>query len=501
MIRSTLLTRAALIAALSLSAAQPARAQAALAGSPVAPPAQPAASALAAALVDAVNSTDDGAIPRFLDHTLSPEARQPRTEILDILRAFRDEGGGVTVGASRVTSRGNLVVELWARRLAAGLELTVFPDPADSTRLMRLRVEKPLRPGASFRPFPVERMDDARMVGLIGDELRRLADADQFSGVVLVGRGDEILFHGAYGFEHPQTRQPVTTRTRFHLASQGKMFTSVAVAQLIEQGRLSFDATVGQLLPGQPWTEQARGITVRQLLSHTGGLGGLFDRPNYVEGFPFRSAAERLPIFASEPLLFAPGERWSYSNEGFETLAAIVESLSGERINDHLRSRVLLPAGMTSTLPDAPADSLADRALPSPHADDDWFGVRPRITRSRGWNAGGAGGGHATAEDMFRFGRALLAGRLVSRQMVDTLTAPRNVWATDRPAYAYGFETRQVNGRTVVGHGGGGPLGVAICNDLDVFTDGTYTVVVMSNYDAPLCTEIKSAITAMLAAN
>ena len=501
MTRPTPLIRAALLAALSLAAAHPARAQAARLDSPMAPTAQSAAGALAGAIVDAVNSADDDAIPTFLDRTLSSAARQPRAEILDILRAFREDGGGVTLGASRVGGRGSLAVELWAKRLDAGVELTVFPDPADSTRLMRIRVEKPLRPGAAFRPFPVERMDDARIVGLIGDELRRLADANQFSGVVLVGRGDEILFHQGYGVEHPQTRRPITTRTRFHLASQGKMFTSVAVAQLIEQGRLSFDDTVGELLPGQPWTEQARGISVRQLLSHTGGLGGLFDRPNYVEGTLFRTATERLPIFASQPLLFAPGERWSYSNEGFETLAAIVESLTGTPFNQHLRGRILVPAGMMSTLPDAPADSLAERALPSPHAEGDWFGVRPRITNSRGWNAGGAGGGHATAEDLFRFGRALLGGRLVSRGMVDTLTAPRQVWSPDRPAYAYGFETRPVNGRMVIGHSGGGPLGVAICNDLDVFADGTYTVAVMSNYDAPMCTKLKESITAMLAVN
>ena len=76
----------------------------------------------------------------------------------------------------------------------------------------------------------------------------------------------------------------------------------------------------------------------------------------------------------------------------------------------------------------------------------------------------------------------------------------RQVWAADRPAYAYGFETRQVNGRTVVGHGGGGH-GAAICNDLDIFADGTYTVAVMSNHDAPMCSDIKVAITNLLAAN
>ncbi|HYR10748.1 MAG TPA: serine hydrolase domain-containing protein, partial [Longimicrobium sp.] len=324
--------------------------------------------------------------------------------------------------------------------------------------------------------------------------------ADQFSGVVLVGKGDQVLLQGTYGFENPQTRNRITTRTRFHIASQGKMFTSIAIAQLVEQGKISLDDTVGELLPGQPWTEAARAVTLRQLLSHTGGLGGLFDRPNYPEGRIFRTATERLSIFASEPLLSAPGERYSYSNEGFETLGAIIEAKTGMRYNDYIHQHVLLAAGMETALPDAPADSLTDRAIPSPHQEGDYFGARPRTTASRGWNAGGAGGGHVSAQDMFRFARAVVGGRLVSRAMVDTLTAPRADMGGGQQ-YGYGFMPRQVNGRTVFGHGGGGPRGVAICNDIDVFGDGSWTVVVMSNYDAPMCTTLKQSITAMLAVN
>jgi CubicO group peptidase (beta-lactamase class C family) len=497
---TTILSRAALAAALSLGVAVPACAQAPRPSDVRSELPSSAAGVLAGGIVDAINSPDDGAIPRLLDAKLSANSQQPRDEILGYLRGIREQGGGVTVGASRTTPRGNAVVELWGRRIDAGVEVAVYPDPADSTRLLRVSINRPLRRGAELRPFPVERMDDARIVRLIEDEVRRQADADQFSGVVLVGKGDRVLFQGTYGVENPLTRNRITTRTRFHIASQGKMFTSIAIAQLVEQGRISLDDTVGELLPGPPWTEQARGITLRQLLSHTGGLGGLFDRPNYPEGHVFRTATERLPIFASEPLLFAPGTQWSYSNEGFETLGAIIEAQTGVRYGDYIRQHVLIPAGMATALPDAPADSLTDRAIPSPHPEDDWFGVRPRTTASRGWNAGGAGGGHVSAEDMFRFARAVVGGRLVSRAMVDTLTAARVSQGNGRD-YAYGFEPRRVNGRAVFGHGGGGPRGVAICNDIDVFADGSWTVVVMSNYDAPLCATLKTAITEMLAVN
>jgi CubicO group peptidase (beta-lactamase class C family) len=499
MTTTTFFSRAALAAALSFVAA-PACAQAPQSAVAQAELPTSAAGVLAGGIVEAINSPDAAAIPRLLEQKLSSNAQQPRDEMLAYLRGIREQGGGVAVGASRTTARGNAVVQLWGRRVDAGVEVAVFPDPADSTRLLRIAINRPLRRGADFRPLPVERMDDARIASLIDSEVRRLADADQFSGVVLVGKGDQVLLQGTYGYENPQTRSRVTTRTRFHIASQGKMFTSIAIAQLVEQGKISLDDTVGELLPGQPWTEPARAVTLRQLLSHTGGLGGLFDRPNYPEGRIFHTATDRLAIFASEPLLFAPGERWSYSNEGFETLGAIIEAKTGMRYSDYIRQHVLLAAGMETALPDAPADSLTDRAIPSPHQEDDWFGVRPRTTASRGWNAGGAGGGHVSAHDMFRFARAVVGGRLVSRAMVDTLTAPRADMGGGQQ-YGYGFMPRQVNGRTVFGHGGGGPRGVAICNDIDVFGDGSWTVVVMSNYDAPMCTTLKQSITAMLAVN
>lgn len=497
--RSTFLSRAAFVAALSLAAA-PAGAQAPQSAVTESELPASAAGVLASGIVDAINSADDTAIPRLLDAKLSANAQQPRDEIIAYLRGIREQGGGVTVGASRTTARGNAVMQLWGRRVDAGVEMAVFPDPADSTRLLRVAINRPLRQGADFRPFPVERMDDARIVSLIESEVRRLADADQFSGVVLVGKRDRVLLQGTYGYENPLTRSRITTRTRFHLASQGKMFTSIAIAQLVEQGKLSLDDTVGELLPGQPWSEQGRAITVRQLLSHTSGLGALFDRPNYPEGHVFQTATERLPIFAAEPLYFAPGARYSYSNEGFETLGAVIEAKTGMRYSDYIRQHVLLAAGMQSSLPDAPADSLTNRAIPSPHQQDDLFGVRPRTTASRGWNAGGAGGGHVSAEDMFRFARAVTGGRLVSLAIVDTLTAPRADMGGGQQ-YGYGFEPRQVNGRTVFGHGGGGPRGVAICNDIDVFADGSWTVVVMSNYDAPFCSTLKASISEMLAVN
>lgn len=451
-----------------------------------------AAGALATRLVDAVNSPDTAALTRYADAVLAPDAWL-RGDLLTTLRGLRDDGGGVTVGDTRTLPSGGLVVQLWARRVDAGVELLIAADTAHPGQMQRFNLRASLRPGGTLRPLPRERMDDARLASTLDTELRRLAAADRFSGVVLVARGDRIVYQGAFGRRNLSAPTPISPTTRFHMASMGKMFTSVAIAQLIEQGRLSLDDSLGALLPEHAWTPQARGITVRQLLSHRAGMGGLFDREGYDTGRIYPTSTELLPLFADKPLAFAPGARYAYSNEGFETLGAIIEKLTGQRRNEYVEAHIFRQAGMSGVRVDALADTVADRAIPQVFGDDDVLGLRPRLAHPMGLGGGGAGGGHATAEDFFRFGRALLAGRLVSRAMVDTFTTP-----TAGGSYAYGFQSRIVNGRTLFGHSGGGPRGVAICNDTDFFADGGWSVVVMSNYDAPFCGELKEAITEML---
>ena len=489
---------AALLAAAPLAPAS-AQAPARVAGetSPAALP-DGALGRAARLLLDAAAEADSAAVARVLDAVMSPASRQPRAEIAGYLRAFREQAGGVSVGGARTTARGNLVLELWGREIDAGVELVLFRDAADSTRLERVTISRSLRRNGGPPSFPRERMSDHAIAAVLESELRRLEAADQLSGVVLVARGDTVVYEGTFGVESPPSRAPMTTRSRFHLASVGKMFTATVIAQLVQEGRVSLDDTVGELLPGHPWTDAARGITLRQLLSHTSGLGTLFDRPAYDANRVYATATERLAVFAAEPLLFAPGERYGYSNEGYETLAAIAERLTGTRFNDLVRERIFAPAGMTTIALDAPADTVTDRAFPSPHAADDPFGVRPRVSRSLGWSGGGAGGGHASARDLFRFARALVTGRLVDRALVDTLVAGDPL---PRPndGYAYGMMSRDVDGRLVFGHSGGGPRGYGICNDVDVFADGSWTVVVATNFDAPFCGTLKAEISAMLA--
>ena len=203
-------------------------------------------------------------------------------------------------------------------------------------------------------PTPVE---VAAVDELIRDGLRT---ATIPGAAVAVTRGDEVLLVRGYGQTSLGT--PVTGDTLFRIASLSKSFTSLAVLQLVDAGRLSLDDRVVEHLPELRLAD-SRGaeITVRELLNHTSGLADEafsdHDRPQQT------SAAEAVAGMSSEHLVAAPGTRWSYHKPNSHLAARLVEVLSGQSFNDYLRQRVLAPAGMdatsTTTMSTDPVPGLA----------------------------------------------------------------------------------------------------------------------------------------------
>lgn len=322
-------------------------------------------------------------------------------------------------------------------------------------------------------------------------ELSRLAQAGEFSGTVAIARGDSVLFEEGFGRALRPAGEVNGAQTLFHLASVGKMFTAVAIGQLVDAGQLSLDDSLAALLPQLPWAAASRPITVRQLLSHTSGLG--------------QSQRADIPIdsaFATTPPAFLPGSHFSYSNEGFEILGLIIERTAAQPYWDYLRARVLRPAGMTATDAYAAEEPLPHRAIGYGHHDNDYFGAEalvPNTGKVRGRGTA-AGGSYGTARDLLRFGDALLSGRLLRRETLDTLAAGRarvpgphaDEW------YGYGFETHNAGDVRIIGHAGGG-VGWGICSRLDVLLGPHYSVAVLSNVDPPVCEDVSRAIATALA--
>jgi CubicO group peptidase (beta-lactamase class C family) len=294
-----------------------------------------------------------------------------------------------------------------------------------------------------------------------------------------VAKDGKPVYAKAFGLANRTWNIPNRVDTRFNLASITKMFTAVAVAQLVEQGKLAYSDTVGKVLPDYPNKDVAAKVTVRHLLSHTSGLIGARALVERVPNPPatLRTVDEMAALFANEPLAFPPGQQFEYSNAGYILLGKIIEKASGQSYYDYVRAHVFKPAGMANTdfcELDGSPKNIATGYKDGPN------GTRLDNIFDLGVIGSPAGMAYSTGEDMAKFQAALVGGKLLRRPSVETL------WTVvteqpDRPTeYGYGAEITHYNGVRIVGHGGGWK---GITNGFDMYPERGYTVVVLSNYD------------------
>lgn len=308
---------------------------------------------------------------------------------------------------------------------------------------------------------------------------RGLSEAGAFSGVVLLGRGDSILYQGAFGLADRDAGVPVEPSTRFGLASITKTFVSVAVAQLVEQGRLSWDDPLGERLPDFPVAAAREQVRLRHLLTHSSGLRdftGYCRTHRCPEVRSMADLVETAALAQEDELLYAPGSRSSYNNANFILLAAVLERETGRSWFEHVRERILLPAGMVDTDLSEPGRVPERLAVGYDRRDPEdgvrYVGRAPAAEPYTGYPAPYAAA-HATAADLFRFAAALHAGRIVRPETVARMFAP----APEAGDWGLGFDVLDA-GRGLVGHGGSW---TGMSNSLDLLPGSGYTVVILSN--------------------
>ncbi len=364
------------------------------------------------------------------------------------------------------------------------LDLKVEPDSPHKIIGIRLeQAEPPSEPSAGSGANV--KMTEAEIVKSLADYINDLAKADKFSGVVLIARDGKPLFERAWGLADKSKNIPNRVDTKFNLGSMNKMFTAVAIAQLVERGKLSFDDTVGKYLPDYPNKTVAEKVTVHQLLTHTSGLGSYWNEKFDKQRTTIKSVSDYLALFADEPPAFEPGARFQYSNSGFIVLGAIIEKVSGQNYYDYTRDHIFKPAGMLNTGYYQMTEQTPNLAMGYTTGDDEnpsSSGVRTENTTTRPNRGGPAGGGYSTAEDLLKFHQALRDHKLLSARYTDIVTTGKVDMGGAGARYAYGFGDMTVNGKRVFGHNGGAP---GIAADLSMFPDLGYTTVVLSNYDPP----------------
>jgi CubicO group peptidase (beta-lactamase class C family) len=381
---------------------------------------------------------------------------------------------------------------------ATATEMVVFARERLSGHLDRLRLQFAAEPPHRQMNFgygyeyetavpnpPRGRLSTAQIVKNLDDLMTRLSAAGAFSGAVLLAKDGKPVFRKAYGFASRAYGVSNRPGTRFNIGSVTKAFTGVAVAQLAQAGKLSFDDTVGKHLPDYPNAAVRDTVTIHQLLTHTAGIvrvprlseAAMAIRPR------LRTVKSWWPLFAERPPDFAPGSRWRYSNEGYIILGSIIEKVSGESYFDYVDRHVFAPAGMTSS-----AFLELDHDEPNVATGYTRVGARTPAEVEKRLNDRllapvkglPSGGAYSTVDDLLRFERALFGGRLLSAELTRRVTKGQVETGEAGRRYGYGLEDEVVQGTRIVFHSGAVPGSEA---RFEVYPDLGYTVVSLCNCD------------------
>lgn len=323
---------------------------------------------------------------------------------------------------------------------------------------------------------------DAEAVAALDAFANRLVQKDAFSGVVLITRDGHDLLAKAYGHADAAGAIANTLDTKFFFASQGKMFTAVAILQLREKGLISLDDTVAKFLPDYPNREFARKVTVQMLLAHTAGGGdiGILEPEEGANRAKVHSIADIIALNAARAPAFEPGTKWDYSNYDYVLLGAIVEKASGMDFYDYVQKNIFDRAGMTHT--GYPLrESMDGIAVPMWPKDGKLVSAMDMWP----WRGSPAGGGVTTAGDEAKFVAALNAGTLISRASLDLAThAPGGFGFKPGNGFGLGFIESGLDGNKYWGHGGGAH-GDSLA--LNYYRRTHVTFVCMANREPPAC--------------
>ena len=322
----------------------------------------------------------------------------------------------------------------------------------------------------------------AAVVDQLIETINDLGTRGQFAGAVLIAKDGAPVYLAAYGLASRSPDVPNQTDTKFNLGSMNKMFTAVAILQLVEQGRLSLDGRISDYWPDYPNQEVARDVTIHHLLTHTAGMGDCFEGEFFTTPTDqLRTVEGYLPLFVDDPLQFEPGTQFAYSNEGYIVLGLIIEKVTGQSYWEYVRENVYLPSGMFNTGAYELDTVVPNIAIGYTTLDGQMneTGTLADNTPLMPIKGTPAGGGYSTVEDLLSFSNALLGHRLLSPESTELLLAGK-VEVREGRQYAYGFFDRIIGTQRVVGHGGGAP---GVCTFMEMYLDSGYTFIVLSNTD------------------
>jgi CubicO group peptidase (beta-lactamase class C family) len=304
--------------------------------------------------------------------------------------------------------------------------------------------------------------------------VREFAERHRVPGLAAgVWRRGELILRMGVGHQDGPGSPPIDGETVFHLASVTKPFVATAVMQLVEEGKMCLDCPLRHYLPYFSMEGPGAGrITIRQILTHTAGMGDTSDfgwtTPEYDE----RAVERYVRSLAPVRLDFAPGSGWRYSNRGFDVLADAIAKADGQPFESVIQRRILTPLGMRrSTLLMSDIDSV--RMALGHRRDGTAVGYYPYNRRHAGSSTL-----HSTLTDMLRWAAANLGRGAVDQRRILPTSAYEELWRpyrdiratiaeqTRRAGYVFPYDSMAIglswflpveHGRQLVYHSGSDP--------------------------------------------
>jgi len=316
--------------------------------------------------------------------------------------------------------------------------------------------------------------------------LLQKAEANQFSGVVMIAREGKQVFKEAYGFASKRFDVPNKIDTKFNLGSINKVFTAIAILQLAEKGKLALDDPIGKYLDVFP-DDIAQKVTIQHLLAMSSGWGDYWENEDFkARQFRLRTVSDYLEFVKDIPLDFEPGTDTKHSNTGFEIAGAVIEKVTGEDYYGYIRTHIYEPLGMSDTdsfHKDSPVKNLAMGYTDYPREGKTGKGYEWSNTYIFPPRGTPAGGGYSTVEDMLKLAQALRNNKILTPDYTAVIWNGMRGYPGDpiNPSILQGMWTAE-----------GGAQGISTI--LGINFKHNLTFIVLSNYDFPVATDVLKEI-------
>lgn len=322
---------------------------------------------------------------------------------------------------------------------------------------------------------------DAQIRSRASSYIRELHAAGKWNGSVLMLKRDRVLFEDTRGFANLEFKVQFRKDTKFRVHSLSKQYTGAAFMKLVEAGKLAPSDSPQKWF--SEWPEAWQAVTLHHLLTHTSGLPvGEDDWVGKWSGGPAQTVEAGLKDWGAKPLLANPGEKWSYTNIGYEVLAAVMEKASGLSFPELMRSTVFAPLELADTLIDLPVGQkpyMGHRSWPSMATGYNDSFAAPKISPNRAFMIMGSGGVITSMRDLRKYVRALSTGKLLTAASWETMLKGELVDANSPSRYGYGWIVGERFGRKVIRHDGGTNGFLA---HVQIFPAEDLTIITLTNF-------------------